>query len=155
MPRGGRRVGVQGRSYPNRRDLQVAPRSAPGQTYGEAKSQMDAQRAQPIGPPPQPPAPAASGGTPTSSAAPTPGSLPRLDRASERPDVPVTAGAAAGPGPGIDALGLDPVDGIDPDLANLAKQMPMLELIASLPTASVATRNLVRRLRGIVPTEDI
>lgn len=153
MPSGGRRVGVQGRSYQNRRDLQLAPRAAPGQTYGEAKSQLDAQRAQPIGPPPQPPAPSALG--PTPSAGPLPGSLPRLDRPSERPDVPVTAGADAGPGPGMEALGLDVPEGIDPDLANLAKQMPMLELISSLPTASVATRNLVRRLRGIIPTEDI
>lgn len=69
---------------------------------------------------------------------------------SARLGEPVTAGAALGPGPGREALPEIP-EGVDPDLANLAKQLPMLELMASQPTASVTFRNFVRRVRGAIP----
>lgn len=88
MPRGGRRTGTPGRSYPNRVDLStVKPPmvAAPGQAYGEAGAQLEAQRAVPMGPPPLP-------------------DLPPFSRSTERPDEPVTAGLPVGPGPGPEVL---------------------------------------------------
>ena len=80
-------------AYGQRTDLNMAPSSVPGQTYGEAGAQMAAQRAVPMG---APAAPAA----PQSATAPysAPGQLGPLDRPTERPNEPVTAGAPFGPG---------------------------------------------------------
>lgn len=80
-------------AYAQRTDLNMAPTAVPGQTYGEAGAQMAAQRAVPMG---APAAPAA----PQSATAPyaAPGQLGPLDRPTERPNEPVTAGAPFGPG---------------------------------------------------------
>lgn len=52
MPRGGRRAGAPGKSYGNRSDLNVVRQlpvtSAPGQEYGQATAQRDAQRQVPM-----------------------------------------------------------------------------------------------------------
>lgn len=77
-------------AYGQRTDLNMAPTAVPGQTYGEAGAQMAAQRAVPMGAPAAPTAPSA----PTS----TPGQYGPLDRPTERPQEPVTAGAPFGPG---------------------------------------------------------
>jgi len=77
-------------AYPQRTDLNMAPTAVPGQTYGEAGAQIAAQRAVPMGAPATPAAPTA----PTS----TPGQYGPLDRPTERPNEPVTAGAPFGPG---------------------------------------------------------
>jgi hypothetical protein len=81
------------KQYSNRSDLRnaggkVAKQTATGQTYGEAKKQMDAQSAVPM------------------AAAPTdappqiqPGQLGAFNRPTERPNEPVTAGASFGAGP--------------------------------------------------------
>ena len=85
--------------YPNRSDLRnptkkLAAKAAPGQTYGEAGKQIAAQKQVPMA------APAA----PTTSAPqqpmerPRPGQFGPLDRPTERPNEPVTAGAPFGPG---------------------------------------------------------
>ena len=81
-------------AYGQRTDLNMAPTAVPGQTYGEAGAQMAAQRAVPMGAPAAPPPPAQ--GTSTSYTA--PGQLGPLDRPTERPNEPVTAGAPFGPG---------------------------------------------------------
>lgn len=77
--------------YAQRTDL-LAPKAAPGQTYGEAGRQIEAQRAVPMGNP-----------TPsvqqTPKPRPRPGQFGPLDRPTERPQEPVTAGAPFGPGP--------------------------------------------------------
>ena len=77
-------------AYPQRTDLNMAPSAVPGQTYGEAGAQMAAQRAVPMGAPAAPAAPKA----PTV----VPGQYGPLDRPTERPNEPVTAGAPFGPG---------------------------------------------------------
>ena len=120
--RGGARAGTPGRAYPNRTDLNgqraLPAQTAPGQTYGAAQAQLLAQRQVPMGAPPLalPPgqsgamggAGAAAGGAPPPAAPPQswpePGSLGSLERPSERPDEPVTSGAALGPGPGPESL---------------------------------------------------
>jgi hypothetical protein len=86
------------KQYPNRSDLRnpakkIAAKAAPGQTYGEAGKQIAAQKAVPMAASPTDVAPTA---TPQRVA---PGSLGPLNRPTERPTEPVTAGAPFGPGP--------------------------------------------------------
>lgn len=135
MARGGSRSGRPGQNYPNRTDMQNAPRLAPvanqGQTYGTAKAQLDSQSTIPMGPPPIP-----------------------LSAPTQRPSEPVQAGLSLGPGPGPDSIpAIAPVPTVDPDLIALAPYLPALEILTTLPTASSATRNFVRRLRGAIPPE--
>lgn len=142
MPRGGKRQGAPGKAYSNRTDLSL--NQAPSSTgYGDRAAQEQRMAAVPITPPAGPPQVAPQ-------AAPQPLQAPgAFDRPSDRPMEPVTSGLATGPGAGPEALGLP--DGSDPDLAAMAPYLPMLERLASLPNATVATRNLVRRLRGGQP----
>jgi hypothetical protein len=82
-------------TYANRTDLQnptkkMAVTTAPGQTYGEAGAQRAAQQAVPMGTPQAPVV--------------APGSLGPLDRPTERPLEPITAGNPLGAGPGAEAL---------------------------------------------------
>ena len=78
--------------YGNRTDLQnpakkVARMAAKGQTYGEAGKQMEAQKAVPVAAPPTETAPRMQ-----------PGQMGSLNRPTERPTEPLTAGAPFGPG---------------------------------------------------------
>jgi hypothetical protein len=87
------------KQYPNRSDLRnpakkIAAKAAPGQTYGEAGKQMAAQRAVPMAAPPTDVAPTATPQQPRVA----PGSMGPLNRPTERPNEPVTAGAPFGPG---------------------------------------------------------
>ena len=114
--RGGVRAGSPGSAYSNRSDLNanrsLPVTSVPGQTYGAAQAQQNAQRMVPMAPPSVglPPGPGgamgggAPGGAPPGGGGPPPGSLTPLDAPSERPDEPVTHGAALGPGPGPESL---------------------------------------------------
>ncbi len=153
MARGGRRKGEPGKPYPNRSDLRGPgtpdiPKNFTGQPYGAAQQQQQAQAAAPAGPPQGAPGPAAALGPPPVPA----GSLGAFNRASERPGEPITAGLPSGPGPGPEALGLrEQGNEEDVDLTAVARYLPTLELLASLPGASISTRNFVRRLRGSVP----
>lgn len=100
MARGGARAPKPGGLYPNRSDMRATqPISAvPGQTYGEAKKQEDAQRAIPM-------AGSATAALPQSSPPPVPGELGMsIFGPSTRPGEPVTHGAASGPGGGPEVL---------------------------------------------------
>lgn len=121
MPRGGKRSGKPGTAYSNRSDLTQAPSAAPGQTYGTATAQLQAQKVAPLpqqaGPPP-PAAGSAPGVAQAPGAAPAgpmPGALGPLNRPTERPGEPLTAGLATGPGPGPEAV----APPADPTLAML------------------------------------
>lgn len=112
--RGGVRAGNPGTQYTNRTDLNrthsLPVTAVPGQTYGARVQQQNAQRMTPMAPPPAIGAP--TGGAASGAAAPSPaggsflapGQLPPLDRPTERPNEPVTAGAKLGPGPGPEVL---------------------------------------------------
>jgi hypothetical protein len=86
------------KQYSNRSDLRnsakLPAKAATGQTYGEAGKQMAAQRAVPMAAPPTDVAPTATPQQPRVA----PGSMGPLNRPTERPDEPVTAGAPFGPG---------------------------------------------------------
>lgn len=67
-----------------------------------------------------------------------------LNQDSQMPDVPVTDGAAAGPGQGPEAL--SSTQGASNQL--LAAYLPALEFIANQPGSSDSARNLVRQIKG-------
>lgn len=129
--------------------------AATGGTYGSGVAQIRAQQQVPMATPaPAAPAPAqpaagAPGGGLAAVSGPPPGSLTPLDAPSARPDQPVTAGLPVGPGAGPDVLGLRSER--DVNLADIAPYLPALEVMANQPNATVAARNLVRRLRGSLP----
>ncbi|GAA4890922.1 hypothetical protein ACFPM3_20195 [Streptomyces coeruleoprunus] len=70
-----------------------------------------------------------------------------LDAPTQLPEEPVTAGAALGEGPGLEALGLPNQPG--EDMKRLLPYLPVLEHMANQPGASKAARNLVRQLKGM------
>lgn len=143
MPRGGKRTGKVGKAYSERRDLNgpTQPAKAPtGQGYGKAGEQIQAQRAMPLpnvrnvsvqrGPDgriagvavPEQAAPPPMTGIP-------PGSLGALTRPTERPNEPLTAGIASGPGPGPEAMGMDDGSGaILTQLRELYRRFPLDDL---------------------------
>lgn len=107
-----------------------------GQGYGVAKAQQDAQRQVPAAPPT-----ATSPAAPPLPMGPPAGSLGLLDRATERPDEPLTAGAPVGPGPGPEILRQG-------DTAAVGPYLPTLEVMAAQGDSTMAFRAFVRRLRG-------
>ncbi|MFG3718212.1 hypothetical protein ACGF8D_10485 [Streptomyces massasporeus] len=70
-----------------------------------------------------------------------------FDAPSQDPDTPVTAGAAMGDGPGLEALGLP--NQPDEDLRRLVMYLPVFEHMANQPGSSRAARNFVRQLKGM------
>jgi hypothetical protein len=145
---GGRRQGVPGRKYPNRRDLRTkqAPKAVTGQAYGDRKAQLDAQKVIPLSNQPAPPqgtsAPqgmAAMAGQVGGGAV---GPIPSLSAPSARPDEPITAGLPSGPGPGPEALNIPPTPGADDQMLGVLRGLyqaypnsHLARLISELQTA--------------------
>lgn len=110
--RGGARQGTPGKPYPNRSDLRQPKVAIPGQAYGVQKQQLQAQAILPVSP--SPGAAPVAGGPPVASTpgGPPPGSFGPLDRPTDNPSEPLTAGIPMGAGPGPEALmlqGANPV----------------------------------------------
>jgi hypothetical protein len=84
-------------------DATQAAKYVPGLPYGEGQALMETQRSAPLAAAPS----IEQSGMPSglASAAASQPMVP-LSAPSQRPDEPVTFGANAGPGPGIEALGL-------------------------------------------------
>ncbi len=122
-------------------------RQATGQPYGQNKNLQDALSAIPATGQPAPT------GNPT--AAPGPSNAVEVARNYTPPQVGL-GNPSARPGEmvtsGINdpSLMQAPSVGPDPDLDALRAYLPALEKLANLPTSTVATRNLIRRLRGAV-----
>lgn len=70
-----------------------------------------------------------------------------FDSPSQMPDVPITAGADMGDGPGMEALGLP--NQTDEDMRRLVTWLPVFEHMANQPGSSKAARNLARFLKGM------
>jgi hypothetical protein len=70
-----------------------------------------------------------------------------FDAGTQMPETPVTAGAAMGDGPGLEALGLP--NAPDDDLRRLVAYLPVFEAMANVPGSSKSARNLVRQLKGM------
>jgi hypothetical protein len=65
-----------------------------------------------------------------------------IDAESAMPDIPVTDGAAAGPGQGSEAIQQKQADNY------LASWIPALEFLVNQPGTSDAARNIVRQLKS-------
>lgn len=116
MARGGRRSGSVGAHYKNRSDMNdgrivLPPKTVTGQTYGEAKTQLDAQRQTPMASaaPSNVAAPAPAGmppmAVPQGPVPVMPGSVTPPHAPTERPGEHVMTGASSGPGAGPEVLG--------------------------------------------------
>lgn len=125
MVSGGPRTGEPGKAYANRSDLTQGAHAAPGQQYGKAKEQIDAQKVVPL---PAGGAGTAAGGVPTSPPAVPPGSLD-FTRASERPNEPVTSGLPMGAGPGPEVLGGTAPDIVGAQLRELYRMDPNNDIL--------------------------
>lgn len=118
------------------------PVQAPsGGKYGERQELEQLQQAAPVSA-----SPGGDVGMPQPAGDITAG-LVGLDAPTQEPDTPVTAGAARGEGPGLEALGLP--NAPDQDLRRLIAYLPVFEHMASQPGSSKAARNLVRQLKGL------
>lgn len=119
-------------------------RDLPNADYGEQATFRQDQASAPMAKAPEPaPGPAVS-----------PADLSRvvgLSEPTQHPAEPVTAGASSGPGPGVESLGLPAVDPADrAGIEYLRNALPTLELMASMPMATSAFRQYVRRVRAMV-----
>jgi hypothetical protein len=94
MPRGGKRVGTQGKAYVNRTDL--------AQNYGPGGNPATGGMAAP------------ADQTPLLGPAIGADQVPNIGDPTAYPDQPVTAGLSMGAGPGPEAIGPLPPDPIDP-----------------------------------------
>jgi len=118
-------------------------RTPTGMPYGEGGALTQLQKGAPLAASPGgaalAPAGAAGPAGPPQNA--TPFGAP-----SQQPGTPVTAGAAAGPGPGPEALGIP--NAPSADMKALLAYLPVLEFMANQPGASSASRNMVRSLKS-------
>lgn len=71
-----------------------------------------------------------------------------LGEPSMQAGTPVTAGAAMGAGPGMEALGLPDQQKVD--LQSLVPYLPVMEFMANQPGASWAMRNRIREVKALM-----
>ena len=110
--------------------------TVPGQAYGKATEQMNAQKAVPMAS-----APIANNAPPVQPAPRRP--LPSLTDESVYPERGVTYGA--------EAINASTEEGDDTEFkASLAAYMPALQFIAARSQTSAATRSAIRILRGLL-----
>ena len=110
--------------------------STPNADYGEAKAMREQRQGAPV----------ASNDMQNFLSSLANSQVVGLDQPSNRPDTPVTDGAAMGAGVGVDALGIP--DQKEVDLQNLIPALPVLEFMANQPGASWFMRNKVRQLKS-------
>lgn len=111
-----------------------------------AQDFYDMQTAAPMGGSPSVPSP--SNGRPQQ--APTGQQLTPLDAPTSRPNEPLTEGMPFGAGAGQEVMYATDKGADTEDMDRLRKALPVLTLIADLPTTSNAFRNYVTHLRGVL-----
>lgn len=122
-----------------------AIRDLPDAEYGQGKEFRELQQGSPLASAPQASTPAGgagAGGDPLAA-------MTGFDAPTAMPDTPVTDGADAGDGAGMDVLGL-PDKGEKGELAVIGKYLPVMIRQADSPDATPAFRAYVRRLLGAV-----
>lgn len=128
-----------------------AKRRLPDAAYGEQAEFQSVQGGAPMagtGPTLDGPQPSPQGGPGGS-----PVELIPMGAPTQNPDMPVTAGADVGEGPGLASMGLIPREQqiTQQDLARLQAYLPFFEWIANLPGASEGARDYVRQLKALIP----
>lgn len=115
-------------------------RDVVGLPYGDGQVLQQIQAAAPMAASP-------GGNAPTLNAGSAPSrQMMAFGAPTAQPDVPVTAGADSGPGPGTEALGLPNQQ--DEDMQALVAYLPVFEAMANVPGSSSSARNLVRAIKG-------
>lgn len=79
---------------------------------------------------------------------PAAGQVVPLSAPTGRPNEPVTAGAALGPGPGTSALGGQPAQVASQDIGKISQSLPLFEMLANMNDANPSTRLFVNLLKG-------
>jgi len=115
-------------------------RAPSGGAYGERQALEQMQQAAPL-------AASAGGDVGAPPMEDVSASVVGFDAGTQMPETPVTAGAAMGDGPGLEALGLP--NAPDDDLRRLVAYLPVFEAMANVPGSSKSARNLVRQLKGM------
>lgn len=115
-------------------------RAPSGGKYGERQDLEQLQQAAPVSASP-------GGDVGAPEPAPVDANVVGFDQPTQQPDTPVTAGAAMGEGPGLEALGLP--NQPDEDMRRLVAWLPVFEHMANQPGSSKSARNLVRQLKGM------
>lgn len=116
-------------------------RDLPNADYGENATYKDLQKGAALGQ--SNPAPVAEGEYQGNPAA---GNVIPIGAPSQDPGTPVTAGANAGAGPGMEALGMIPQK--QQDINDQVKYLPVLEYMANQEGAPWALRNAVRKIKA-------
>lgn len=117
-----------------------AAKYIPGLGYGQGQATMAQQQAAPMQGPSNP-APA-----PTASMNPT---MP-LTAPTTRPNEPVTAGAAMGAGPGMEALNLPPQQTGNEEIDTIIAYYPAMQFWANQVGTSQTTKDYVRYLGTLI-----
>jgi len=117
-------------------------RQLPDAAYGEQAAFQETQRGAPM---------AMAEGALSASPQNAPVDVVPFGAPSNRPGEPVTAGAALGAGPGMEALGLtDPAELLRQDKQYLSSYLPVLEYLANQPNAMPSLRSIVRQIKAAV-----
>lgn len=115
--------------------------------YGEQATYQQAQRGAPVAQTPGPPKGPPPSQFPTNPN-PQAGAVVPFSAPTQRPWEPVTSGAASGPGPGPEALGISPQQVGQADVNRIAAYLPVLEFVSNLPNASPGARLFVNYLKA-------
>lgn len=118
--------------------VENANQSLPNAGYGEQKAYQEQQGG----------APMAQGGDFASMFGNPAERVVGLGEPTMQADIPVTAGAAMGAGPGMEALGLPDQQKVD--LESLIPYLPIMEFMANQPGASWAMRNRIREVKAMM-----
>ncbi len=120
-----------------------AKQQLPDAKYGEQKTFQADQSGAPLSQTNQSP-------TPSQGFAPNPAaqSVVPMSAPTQRPGEPVTAGAALGPGPGTESLGIAPNQVEQQDVGTLASSLPVFEALSNFPDALPGARLLVNALKA-------
>jgi hypothetical protein len=113
-----------------------------GLPYGEGQQMMAIQQSAPMSAAPSAPSTSSAGQAQPMSAEPM--GITPLGAPTNMPNQPVTHGANAGPGPGMDSLNLQ-----SQDSANYQTAQSMLSAMAKNPNASPALKYLARAINGV------
>lgn len=136
---------LAGAAGPGKYSVRTDGLSLPSAGYGEGVETQAIKSAAPLA---KTPDPRGATGTAVKQAA-SQAPVTPLFAPTERPNEPVTAGIAMGPGGGPEILGVNqPTVDTDADKQRMLSYLPALEAIAQSPNSSQAFRNYVRILRA-------